>query len=465
VRHSECLLRAPRRPASAAAGLVAVGLTIVASVNLAPAVAATQGDDTTTTSSSVRGTPTEPTRTPTTEDAEATSIRGRLRFEGEPVEGAEVTVEQGGRLIGRVRSGPDGRWEVPVPEPGRYDVTLDTDTLPDGVGLRFEDRATLDQVGARRGAAKTVAFLLGERLTSGRTRTERLLNLAFDGLVIGFIIAVASVGLSLIFGITGLVNFAHGELVTFGALVAWYFNASAGGPGVALVGAAALAVVLSGLFGGALERGLWRPLRRRKTGLVQMLIVSIGLSLFLRHVYLILVGPSSRPYTDYTVQQALRVGPISSPPKDFWVVGISIAILIAIGFLLQRTRLGTAMRAVADERDLAEASGIDVQRIILVTWILGAGVAAVGGVFQGVTESVNYLMGFRLLLLMFAAVILGGLGTAYGAMVGGVVIGVVTQVSTYWIESELRLAVALAVLIVVLLVRPQGILGQSERVG
>jgi branched-chain amino acid transport system permease protein len=123
------------------------------------------------------------------------------------------------------------------------------------------------------------------------------------------------------------------------------------------------------------------------------------------------------------------------------------------------------MRAVADDRDLAEASGIDVRRIILATWIGGAALAALGGVFQGLTERVSTDMGFTLLLSIFAAVVVGGLGTAYGAMVGGLLIGLVVQLSTLWVSVEFKVVVALAVLIVVLLVRPQGILGQAERVG
>jgi neutral amino acid transport system permease protein len=123
------------------------------------------------------------------------------------------------------------------------------------------------------------------------------------------------------------------------------------------------------------------------------------------------------------------------------------------------------MRAVSDQRDLAEASGINVERIILVTWISGAALAGLAGVFQGITDKITYDMGFTLLLSMFAAVILGGIGTAYGAMAGGLIIGVTTQVSTYWVESKYKLAVALAVLIAAVLLRPQGILGRAERVG
>jgi branched-chain amino acid transport system permease protein len=141
-------------------------------------------------------------------------------------------------------------------------------------------------------------------------------------------------------------------------------------------------------------------------------------------------------------------------------------ILVAVGLLLQRTRLGTAMRAVADNRDLAESSGIDVKRVILAVWVMGGSLAALGGVLQGLTSrTITFDMGFGLLLLMFAGVIVGGIGTAYGAMVGGVFVGLASEVSTFWFSVELKLMFAFLLLIAVLLVRPQGILGRRERVG
>jgi branched-chain amino acid transport system permease protein len=343
-------------------------------------------------------------------------------------------------------------------------VTLDTDTLPQGVGLRDEDKASIE-VDIEEGRAKGLIFAIGERTSNRASTAERLLNLTVQGIRVGAVLALASVGLSLIFGVTGLVNFAHGELVTFGALVAFFLSAMAGGPEIPLVAAAVLALVATGGLGYALEAGLFRRLRRRRSGNVALIVVSIGLGLFLRHVYAIMFGERPRPYTQFTVQQNFDVGPISLPPKDFVIIGVALALLVAVGLLLQATRLGTAMRAVSDDRDLAEASGIDVERVILVTWMTGAALAGLGGVFQGLTDRITYDMGFGLLLLMFAAVILGGIGTAYGAMVGGLLIGLATQISTYWVESKYKVGVALAVLILAVLIRPQGLLGRAERVG
>jgi neutral amino acid transport system permease protein len=144
---------------------------------------------------------------------------------------------------------------------------------------------------------------------------------------------------------------------------------------------------------------------------------------------------------------------------------LSLLVLAGVGLLLRRTRAGKAIRAVSDNRDLAESSGINVSRVILNVWLLAGGLAALGGVFFGLAQLVSWDMGFKLLLLMFAAVILGGLGTAYGVIVGSLVVGMVAQVSTIWFPVELQNAWALIVLIVVLLFRPQGIFGQRERVG
>jgi neutral amino acid transport system permease protein len=146
-------------------------------------------------------------------------------------------------------------------------------------------------------------------------------------------------------------------------------------------------------------------------------------------------------------------------------VAASLVVMAAVGLMLRHTRLGTAMRAVADNKDLAEASGISVDRVILYTWVLGAALAGLGGIFLGITQTVQWDMGFVLLLTMFAAVVLGGIGTAYGAALGGLIIGVTTEASTFWIPVEFKVVVSLAVLILVLMVRPQGLFGVKERVG
>jgi branched-chain amino acid transport system permease protein len=224
-------------------------------------------------------------------------------------------------------------------------------------------------------------------------------------------------------------------------------------------------VAAGGLIGWGGDRALWRPLRRRNMALLSQMVVSIGLGIAARNIFLILWGPSGRRYGIAAGQIERNFGPFRLTPNDLLIMGTCIAVLAAMTFLLRRTRVGTAIRAVADNPDLAASSGIAVDRIITVVWVLCGALAALGGVLYGLSVDVKYDMGFLLLLSMFAAVVLGGLGNAYGAVLGAIVIGVVQETSGLFVDTAYKFVVALVVLILVLLVRPQGILGRPERFG
>ncbi len=385
--------------------------------------------------------------------------------EQEPVEGVTITIASAdGEEVGSVTTDAEGAYELALPGPGDYTATIDIESLPEDTELRNPDRATLEFT-IRPNQSRPLLFPLGEGEGGGGgagQMTGQVLNLFVLGVRYGLIIAMCAIGLSLIFGTTGLVNFAHGELVTFGAIMSWVFNVTIGIP---LIPAAVLGVVTGGLAGAALDRGLWGPLRRRGTGLIAMLVISIGLSIFLRYTFLYQFGGRTRPYGQYAIQRSLNLGPVTATPVDVISIVLSVLVLVTVGVLLQRTRIGKAMRAVSDNRELAESSGVDAERVILYVWMFGGGLAALGGTLLGLAEQVGWLMGFQLLLLMFAGITLGGLGTAFGALFGSLVIGIVAQMSTLVVPNDLRIVVALFVLILVLLVRPQGILGQAERVG
>ena len=388
---------------------------------------------------------------------------GTLRFEGEPVPGAGIAaLDDAGALVGSAVTASDGTWRIELPRPGTYRVTIDAETLPEGVGLRDPARQTLE-VEVTRGRERPLIFPLGEPSAAGPSLGARVAQASLNGIKLGLIIAICSVGLSLIFGTTGLINFSHGELVTFGAIAAWYLNART--VELPLVFAAIAAVVLAGTLGAGLEAGLLSPLRTRKLGSFQFVAITIGLSLLARHIFLLVYGGGPERYTDFVVQAEWEFGPLSITPRDLTIMALSFVVLVGVGLVLQRTRIGKAVRAVADNVDLAESSGINVSHVTLTIWIAGAALAGLGGIFLGSVESVDWLMGFRLLLVMFAAVVLGGLGSAYGAMAGGLVIGFVTELSTVWFQPEIKAVFALAALIIVLLVRPQGILGLRERIG
>jgi len=400
---------------------------------------------------------------------EGSAIKGRLEaIDGEErvaVAGVTIVVTQDGTDIGSAVSDEAGEWLVAVPGAGVYQVTLDVTTLPDGIALTDPDATALPEVAVREGQQKTVLFQLGPGAVSTVSSLERFVDLVVLGLKLGAIIAISAIGLSLIYGVTGLVNFAHGEMVALGAVIAFFFHVSVAGPEWPLWIAAIPAILLGAGLGGGQEVLLWRPLRRRGTGLIAMMVISIGLSFALRNLILILFKGEPRSFVDYAVQREVEFLGISTVPKNIVIILASVVILILVGLFLERTKTGTAMRAVADNKDLAESSGIDVNRVILTTWLVGGGLAAIGGIFLGVSEQLQFDMGFKLLLLIFAAVVLGGLGSAYGAMVGGFIVGLVVEVSTFWVDVEFKTAVGLGVLIVMLLLRPQGILGSRERIG
>lgn len=408
-----------------------------------------------------------PVAAPAQSDGE--SIRGSLVFRTEdgrsPVEGVVITVTQDDTQVGEATSDSEGDWQVPVPGPGLYDVTLDTNSLPSGVELTDPDRSVLPDVEVSAGQAKAVLFPLGESGLTEISTYERIGTLLIAGLKLGAVIALSAVGLSLIYAVTGLVNFAHGEMVTLGAVLAYFFHTSPAGPGWPLVVAAIPAILLGAAFGWVQDRGLWRPLRKRGMGLISMMVVSIGVAFALRHIILVAFSGQRRLYRDFTGQQPTDILGLPVVPKHLITIVVAIVVLGGIGLFLQRTKMGTALRAVSDNIDLSESSGINVDRVITLTWVMAGGLAAIGGIFFGSNEAVQWEMGFRLLLLIFAAVVLGGLGTAYGAMLGGFVVGIAVEMSTLIFPSELKAAVGLILLIIMLLVRPQGLLGSRERIG
>jgi branched-chain amino acid transport system permease protein len=400
-------------------------------------------------------------------------VRGLLRqpgAEGEddtPIEGAEIVVRSDGEEVGRATTDAEGRFEIGLPGPGEYEAELQTDTLPEGATLANEEGNVL-RFSMAPGQSRPLLYRLAGPEGAegdgggGGTQLRSFLQLAVEGLKLGLIIAVTSIGLSLIFGTTGLVNFAHGEMVSYGAIIAYLFNVTLG---IHLVPAAILAILVGALTAAALDRGLWRPLRQRGTSLIAMLVVSIGLSLLWRYAMLYQFGGGTRPYGQYSVQRAIPLGPIQIAPKDIISIALSLVVLVAVGLMLLRTRIGKAMRAVADNNDLAASSGINVERVILFVWAMGGALATFGGILFGLAEQVSWQMGFQLLLLMFAGVILGGLGTAFGALLGSLLVGLMVQLSTLVVSPELKNVGAFVVLILVLLVRPQGLLGRRERIG
>jgi len=393
--------------------------------------------------------------------ADGETVQGALRNSGAPVPGVKITATSAGGFSGTATSDAQGKWVIKVPGPGEYKVALDTKTLPDKVTLRFPERNPFTTT-VNGDQTKSVIFAFGKDTRVTESKADQAANRFAQGLRFGLLIALAAVGLSLIFGTTGLTNFAHGELVTLGALVAFFFNSTVGVP---LLLAAVLTVIVCGGAGWVQDKGLWGPLRKRGTGLIAMMIISIGLSIALRYTFLFIFGGTTKSYPDAQGATSIGPGPITLTGLDYLSMLISIIVLLGFAYFLLRTRTGKATRAVADNPALSAASGIDVDRVIRIVWIAGGALAGLAGVLLGIAQQVNFQMGFQILLLIFASVTLGGLGTAFGALVGSLVVGIVVEMSTLWIPAELKYVGALAILIIILLVRPQGILGRAQRVG
>jgi neutral amino acid transport system permease protein len=398
---------------------------------------------------------------------ETAVISGQIfDLKGKPIAGVELTIAGPNSqelVITTVSTDASGNWSYSPTVAGQFFITINPETLPSGVALTEPDKTTKSVVlFALTKSPPPVQFLTG----IGPERSSQLdvaIQLTVDGFILSVMIALAALGLSLIFGTTGLTNFAHGEIITMGGLGTYMFN---NWFGIHVIPAGILAVALTVLLSGwAQDRYIWKKLRKRGTGLIAMLVVSIGLGLLVRYLYLYIFGGNKEQYSQYAGQPGWQFGPLSLTPKATISVVIGLILLAAAIAWLLKSTMGKASRAVADNPALASASGINVEQVIQRVWILGALLAGYSGVMMGLNQGVQFLMGSDVLLLIFAAVTLGGLGTAYGALVGSFVVGMFIQLSTLVVPTELKFVGALVVLILVLLIRPQGIMGRKERIG
>jgi neutral amino acid transport system permease protein len=397
-------------------------------------------------------------------DATTGCVQGTLRDDNSNgVKGVSVSLTDAAGDSDKATTDADGRWAFKVSAAGQYTVTLDAGSLPKGVKATTTQVTVTAVLGQLRPAVFTLSgHPAGSKDTTQTTRSgARLVWDQFSqGLLLGLLLALASIGLSLIYGTTGLSNFAHAEQVTLGGMMAYTFGIVLG---LDIFLATLIAVAIGGLSGYVQDKLIWAPLRRRGLGLTQLMVVTIGLSLALDYVFQFFYGTAVKPVS--TEVQHIT-GPLDLTPTSYWSMLISVVVLIAIGLVLTRTRIGRATRAVSDNRALAAASGIDVDRIIRLVWIVSTALASLSGVLYAlVNGGIQWSTGVQLLLLMFSAVTLGGIGTAFGALVGSLVIGVVVQMSSLVLSSELKYATALIILILILVFRPQGILGRRERVG
>ena len=341
---------------------------------------------------------------------------------------------------------------------------MEARTVPESSGLPLRERLrglppvqaaarNPQAAGAAVIGAFVVALIIGEGL-------QEVAQRGLTGLSNGAIYALGAVGLTLVYGILKLVNFAHGDFLTFGAYMAFIVNVTWGAP---LVVAILFAIAATALLGVVLEKVMWGPMRARGAGMLQLLLMAIGLALVIRYVIQFAFGTELRQLDVNRVATADFLG-LSIGRTFLVVILVGFVVLIATGLMLRFTLLGKRMRALSDNLELAETSGIDTSRVILYTWVFAAGSAGLAGVFAGAVTQLQPELGFEFLLPIFAAVVLGGIGNAFGALASGIILGVVIEWSTFFIDPGFKLGVGFLVLIVVLIVRPEGIFGQARTV-
>ena len=410
---------------------------------------------------------------------------------------ADVTITLSGKATAETKTAADGKWAFSVADDGDYTVTIDASVAKEH-GLKASSATgtirkasfdkqrgvvRFDQAGdsagsgtsGTSGSSGSANGTKGATGTSGSTAVtqspvkkdgsnvgKRIWQQLYSGIIFGLMLGLMSVGMNLVYGTTGLQSFSHGEQVTLGGLMAYVGTQMLHMP---LIASAIFAIVIGALTGFIQNEIVWGPLRRRHVGTMQQMIVTIGLSMALQYTFQFFFGGDIKGIVK-SVPDSFQLGPITTDMPTLVSALIAICVIVGVTLFLYKTRLGRATRAVSDNAALAAASGINVDQVVRVVWILSCAMAALSGVLLGVyLNGISWNTGATLILLMFAAVTRGGLGTANGALIGSLVIGIVADMSSLVIPNDMRYASALAILIIVLLVRPQGIFGKQQRVG
>lgn len=293
------------------------------------------------------------------------------------------------------------------------------------------------------------------------------------GIIVGSIIALGALGITLIFGILKFAHFAHGDMMMFGAYVALgaFVGGGSIGPlsfGWGMLFAIFVSLAVLGVGSIAIDRVVYRPLRRRGSGAVVLAIASLGVAIVLRAVMLLWWGPDQQVYVSGVHPARDFPFDIKLKPDQIFIVATAFVLMALVYLLLFRTKMGKAMRAMSDNADLARVTGIDTEQVVMWTWLIGGALAAVAGVLLGIQSNLKPEMGFTLLLPLFAGAILGGLGSPQGALVGAMIVGISQEV---FVGIDLpfppfgvpgyKPAVAFGILILILLVRPRGLFGKT----
>ncbi|HLJ68022.1 MAG TPA: branched-chain amino acid ABC transporter permease [Chloroflexota bacterium] len=275
------------------------------------------------------------------------------------------------------------------------------------------------------------------------------------GLVTASVVAIASVGLTLQFGVTNYVNFAYGDFLTLGAYLTWTLNSAFGWNFWLALIAGSFGVGVAALI---ISQVVLEPFVRKGGPLLIILVVTFGLSLILANTILAVWGADYKQY-NVPLENPISIGPLLLTADQLGIIALSIAVMVAIHLVLTRTKLGKAMRAMSDDKNLASVSGIPARQVTALVWLLSGVLAGLGGgVLALNVATFDSSIGVTFLFVIFAAVILGGIGKPYGAMLGALIIGMAVELSSVWIPSQYKLDVAFVLLVLVLLTRPQGLM-------
>jgi branched-chain amino acid transport system permease protein len=299
-----------------------------------------------------------------------------------------------------------------------------------------------------------------------------LIDQLVNGLTIGGIYALIALGYTLVYGILFMINFAHGEIYMFGsfggfAVLTYFVNSGFAGrhPALSIAAAFVVGMIVSAILGAILERVAYRPLRSAPR--LSPLISAIGASIFLQNVMMLIIKARMQIYPDVIEERFIDIGPTSISYFQIFIILASFLLMVGLYFFIQRTKTGKAMRAVAESKEAAALMGIDVDRIIVVTFVIGSALAGAAGVMVGIYYTqINHMMGFIPGIKAFTAAVVGGIGNVVGAMFGGYFLGMAEAFGVLVMPSEYKDVIAFSLLVLVLIFKPRGIFGEvvSDRV-
>ncbi len=333
----------------------------------------------------------------------------------------------------------------------------------------------LRRIGLRMSPGRISALLAAGLLILGFLPFIKL-GLVVNGLILGSVIALGAIGLTLVYGILKLGNFAHGDYMAFGAYVAFFIvdgvlprvgiEGAGLGPftfGFPVLIALPLSAMVVALGAIALDLLIYRRLRDRGASTAILMMASLGVAIAIRGLVQLIWTGNTQHYPRESRQVFHLPMDVRIPPDGMFVALVAVILVAGVYLLLTYTKMGKAMRATSDNPTLALVSGINTKQVVWWTWGIGGALAAIAGVLLAVVQAqLLPIMGWKFLIPLFAAVILGGIGNPYGALIGALVVGVSMELSTQWINPSYKPAVAFAIMIGVLLARPRGIFGDAQ---